>query len=161
MKKWLLLSIIFLFSPGCKKNDKRKKNEKILSEQDCLIAEEKNTAMRTSDFVQQEARLTDVPIPLNAKPIPQYLWIDDKESAGVMLAYIIPASARNTIVSFYSQEMERFGWEQIAFFNAPEQLLIFQKPGRICSISLRPTDHTQDSDSITLVIFTGKTYSSE
>lgn len=113
---------------------------------------------------EQEARLTDIPTPLNAKPVPNYFWMDKKESAGVMLGYSVTASPQE-IVSFYSQEMERFGWDQIAYFDACEHLLIFEKPGRVCSISLRPVDSLVNrsinhSDTILLIIFSGNKQSS-
>jgi len=114
---------------------------------------------------QQEARLTDIPIPLNAKPLPKYFWMDEQESAGVMLGYCVTASPQE-IVSFYSQEMERFGWDQIVYCNAHEHLLIFEKPGRVCSISLRPVDLlvnrsiNSQNNTISLIIFTGNKHSS-
>lgn len=153
MKKWMFLSIIFLFSPGCSKQDSALSKGRLV---------DKQQAMCGSDFVrQQEARLTDVPIPLNAKPIPERCWIDEKESAGVMLTYVVSTSPQE-IVSFYVQEMERFGWDQTAYFNAHEHLLIFEKPGRVCSLSLRPVDsliNHSDTTSVSLIIFTGNTYS--
>lgn len=153
MKKWLFFGIIFLFSPGCNKQGTT------FSHKDRPT--DKQQAMYDLDFVrQQEARLTDIPIPLNAKPVPKRFWVDEKESAGVMLVYMVSASPQE-IVSFYSQEMERFGWDQTAYFNAHEHLLIFEKPGRVCSLSLRPVDslvnHSIDhsNNPTSLIIFTG------
>lgn len=157
VKKWLFFGSIFLFSPGCSKQDSALSKDRLADQQQ---------VMYENDFVrQQEARLTDVPIPLNAKPVPKRFWIDEGESAGVMLTYVVSTSPQE-IVSFYSQEMERFGWDQTACFNAHEHLLIFEKPGRVCSISLRPVDslvnHSIDhsNNPISLIIFTGNKRSS-
>jgi len=112
VKKWLFFVIIFLLAPGCKKQDNAFLNEA------CFADKQKNDELRDIDFTrQQEARLTDIPIPLNAKPLPKSFWMDETESAGVMLTYIVSTSPQE-IVSFYSQEMERFGWDQIVYFNA-------------------------------------------
>lgn len=160
MKKWLFFGIIFLFFPGCKKQDSA------FSHKDCLATRQKDGVLRDIDFVrQQEARLTDVPIPLNAKPVPQSFWVDEKESAGVMLTYTVSVPPHE-IVSFYSQEMERFGWDHVASFDAHEYLLIFEKPGRVCSVSLRPVDslvnHSIDhvhNNTFALMVFTGNKHS--
>ncbi len=151
MKRLLFLGIIFLFFPGCAKRDSASLHKKY----------------EVHDLVrQQEARLTDIPIPLNAKSVSKYFWMDEQESAGVMLGYCVTASPQE-IVSFYSQEMERFGWDQVVYCNAYEHLLIFEKPGRVCSLSLRPVDSLvnrsikhQDNNTISLIIFTGNKHSS-
>lgn len=154
VKTLLLFGIIFLFFPSCTKQ----KNASLNQSCDRLC---------DADIVrQQEARLTDIPIPLNAKPVPNCFWMDEKESAGVMLGYRVTASLQE-IVSFYSQEMERFGWDNVVCFDAHEHLLVFEKPGRVCSISLRPVDSLVNrsinclpTDTISLIVFTGNKQSS-
>ena len=129
MKKLLFFVVIFLFSPGCKK-------QKYSSVTQEVIACEQEEYL--FDFArQQEARLADIPIPLNAKPIPKKFWADTKESAGFMLSYLVNKPLQE-IASFYSQEMERFGWDQVVFLGACEYFLSFEKPGRVCSVLLRP-----------------------
>jgi hypothetical protein len=157
VKKLLVFSIIFLVAPGCGKRDNA------FFYTDRFVNKKKCDNTNDSDFVrQQEARLTDISVPLNAKSIPNGFWVDEKESAGVMLTYVVSLSLQQ-IASFYSQEMERLGWDQTVSFDAHEQLLIFEKPGRVCSILLRPVDFLSKNstkDSVLLTIFTGNKTSS-
>ena len=85
-----------------------------------------------------EAKLSDVPIPLNSKPLQEYVEqcptdIADKK---IILGYICDMPDLDVII-FYNNQMERFGWEKIAFFSGIETLIIFKKPSRFCSISIR------------------------
>lgn len=86
---------------------------------------------------QQEAKLVDIPVPLNVKPLSDFF---DNEKAGfadsVMLGYTTDQSL-DEIADFYQQEMERHGWRCLTSFSGVEYLMHFAKPKRFCSISLR------------------------
>jgi len=99
---------------------------------------------------QQEAKLSDVPIPISSQPIPEYCVQDISMPHQVMLGYVCALSP-DDLVKFFNQEMERCGWRYISQFTGLERLMHYEKPDRVCSISLRPNlENTQ------VLIFTGK-----
>lgn len=75
-----------------------------------------------------EARLTDVPLVLDARPI-------KKQITDTVYSYQTQLDAQS-LSQFYIREMERFGWRLLAQNKASEILLVFQKPVKICVISL-------------------------
>jgi len=93
-----------------------------------------------SEFVRQkEAKLSDIPVVLNAEPIKNYFHnILSGKTNNITLGYRVSAeSGLGVIVTFYRQEMERLGWKQVVFFDSFEKLLVFQKPSRFCVICVR------------------------
>ncbi len=99
---------------------------------------------------QQEAKLTDIPIPLTTKFIPGYGISGETLSLG----YTTDLTSQQ-IEQFYLDEMEKSGWQLRAQCTGYEQLLHFETPDRICSISIRPNIEKAD-----MVIFvTPKQYS--
>lgn len=97
---------------------------------------------------QQEARLYDFPILLNAKPI---FKNQCDEEHGTYFSYTVPVD-RNDAVTFYEQEMERLGWRLFSRFDHDEILLNFEKPTKVCSISLRP----QKNNLLVVVFYKAK-----
>lgn len=99
-----------------------------------------------AEFVRQkEAKLSDVPIPLNSVPLKKYFQEFSSQNK-IILGYKTSLSKNNQdtvknnlygIVRFYNQEMERLGWKNIAFFDGFEKLMIFKKPSKFCTVSLR------------------------
>ena len=99
-----------------------------------------------------EARLTDIPVPLLAD---SQIASCSKDGVGMCLVYktIMPVA---DLISFYKEEMERFGWGQDLFFEGNEILMVFRKPSRFCSVSIRPTKKTFfKSKQIMLYLLTG------
>lgn len=86
---------------------------------------------KTVDVQECEARLTDIAVPLEGKPIKKLLGHQT-------FVYSIKKDI-DQLRAFYEQEMERLGWNLIGSDNHHETLLIFDKPHRICSISIRGT----------------------
>jgi uncharacterized protein YydD (DUF2326 family) len=81
-----------------------------------------------------ETVLLDIPFPLGAMPIDhEHTRVSENQQ---FLAYAVNQS-ENNLVKFFEQEMERLGWQKISVLRDFEALLIFTKPDRICSISLR------------------------
>jgi len=81
------------------------------------------------DVRECEARLVDIAIPLESKPIRKLL-------SQQTFVYAIKKT-REEIVSFYEQEMERLGWDLLAADSNQETLLIFNKPHRVSTVSIR------------------------
>jgi hypothetical protein len=98
---------------------------------------------------QQEAKLMDVPIPLDVVPNPNY-FSDISSGDDILLGYVAITSS-DDLVFFYIQEMERLGWKKRSMVTGSvESLLYFEKPERFCSVSLRPAQR-----KTTIVIFAG------
>lgn len=85
---------------------------------------------------QQEAKLIDISIPLNATPLPEYFMISENRTQAVTLGYSTSLSV-SELLDFYTIEMEHFGWRNIALVESKEYLLFYQKPYHYCAISLR------------------------
>jgi len=113
--------------------------------------------LNTQDFAelvrQNEAKLSDIPIPFNSEPIKDYFGFFAEEKK-IIMGYKNYTKDLD-IVTFYNQEMERLGWKNIAFFNGPETLMIFEKPSRLCSILLGESSRTRKArEHIKIIIFT-------
>jgi len=98
-----------------------------------------------------EAQMSDVPVPVVAKPV----GVSCGTSGGTMLAYECSLSKKD-LVQFYTQEMERLGWQQVVEFSGDEVLLTFKKPGRFCTACVRPTRKSWErSKKLALHLFVG------
>ncbi len=123
MKKILLLVGVLLFCiPGCTINQKKKRKRDFM-------------------WVEQEARLHDIPVLLHARPIS--LTVPKHEpsldSSDIGMKYNVSGITLHEAQVFYLQEMERLGWESShTFILTEEMLLLFQKPHSSAAISLRP-----------------------
>lgn len=126
--------------------------------------------LELSELVRQrEAKLSDIPAPINSEPIAKYFISQVNNSDnnfGVGLAgcsfgqkgaersgvgnvgsckgngrqIVLGYKSRmdiDSVVKFYNQEMEMYGWQVLSLFDGLEKLMIFKKPSRICSVSLR------------------------
>ena len=103
---------------------------------------------------QKEAKLSDIPIPINADPIPDFFTDSDPLKNQIVLGYRSNMSI-NDVSSFYIQEMERLGWRKLVAFNGFETLLNFKKPNKFCSISIRTCscDYHQGQEHVLIIIF--------
>ena len=92
---------------------------------------------RADSFTQElEAKLIDIPIPLSAKPLLDY-YTAGSDLPIDLLGYNVSMELED-VLKFYEHEMERLGWQRLAFCTGFETLLTFSKPDRLCSISIRP-----------------------
>jgi len=87
---------------------------------------------------QKEAKFSDIPIPFGAEPIEE-CFVSSKHM--VMLGYKI-SIMHSEVVKFYMQEMECLGWQSDACFDGPETLMIFKKPSKVCTVSIREIKET-------------------
>lgn len=85
-------------------------------------------------FREQEARFVDVPIPLDAKPLP----VTDISSGYTTLMRFKTAESYEELQDFYVQEMERYGWDITAAAHPEQTLYNCYKPTRWCSIIILP-----------------------
>lgn len=101
----------------------------------------------------QEARLIDVPLPLDVKPIGDFFEQEESLGQALALGYKTDMPAEQ-LVDFYAREMERYGWQCFSELHGAEHFASFVKPDRYCSVSVRPHRTKKGCD---LVIFTGTT----
>lgn len=102
-----------------------------------------------NEWLQQEAKFFDVPVLINAKPESVNNLNEFASSEVTQLVYTVRVSYADAI-SFYEQEMERSGWNMFSSIVSHETLLIFEKPSKICSISIRPLRNIHE---VKVVIF--------
>ena len=81
------------------------------------------------DIQECEARLSDIPIHLNRRPI-------EKSISETSFAYFSLQSLKE-LSDYYLYEMERLGWDLIGQSKSDELLFVFRKPHKIAVISLR------------------------
>ncbi len=127
----------------------------------------KESRKRTKKLVleraaQRQALLIDIPVPLNAKPIPDF-FVDDNvvQSRVLSLGYRVELSTQE-VVRFFKQGMERHGWRSMASGSAGKEVFeYFVKPDRFCSVSIRISSYTSkhNGPEVEIVIFTGSSSS--
>lgn len=120
----------------------------------CAKQESKNKKYATSldSVYQQEAMLADIPVPLYDQRILLDNTYGSTEQNAIVLGYKSTLSLEE-IIQFYAAEMERLGWWQLMIYKGPESLLNFEKPGRLCTISIR--FHNKKSKYQEIFVFSG------
>jgi len=109
---------------------------------------DKASALLADAFVcEHEARLVDVPIPLGACPVSRFAK-QQQTTPSQLLGYTVYYSPEE-LISYYTYEMERLGWDQIVQHEGTEAVLVFNKPKRVAIISLRPINYAK----VELVLF--------
>jgi hypothetical protein len=130
-----------------------------------LYSPELNKDFYTSnsyDIKQQEARLIDIPIPIHADSLGFHEQkLTDGTSDSLVLAYRVHL-VQSEIRSFFEIEMERLGWNMIANIQEIESLLVFVKPTKVCTVSLRNNYHSELSSLVVITCGNNKAgYSQE
>lgn len=77
----------------------------------------------------QMARLADVPIPLGSKPLLDYVGDDS-------FGYTLGDSSLD-LSAYYRFEMDQYGWNLVGAFEGVEKVLVFEKPHKLVSITIR------------------------
>ncbi len=84
--------------------------------------------------LKSEAHLTDIPLPVQVAP--HTLSGSTADSTGLTF---ISTFELGDLVKFYQFEMERLGWKELHLFSVEsEVLLVFEKPQKFCTVSIRP-----------------------
>lgn len=111
------------------------------SDQACL----KPFVLSLQEVRQLEAKHADLPIPMNAVPVPGLCISDRERNEQLKLAYCC-SSLPEAIVLFYDQRME--GWQEVGRFEGGEFLIHYQRPGHWCTIFIRPTNSKYEPNLI-------------
>lgn len=102
------------------------------------------------DVRQQEARLIDIPIPIHADSLGFHeQQLTDGDSDSLVLAYRVHLK-QSDIRSFFEIEMERLGWNMMANVFDVESMLVFIKPTKVCTVSLR-NNYPKDTSSLVVI----------
>lgn len=88
------------------------------------------------NWLQQEAKLFDIPVLLGATPVMN----ESNASDGNECIVYLSSRKLPAIIDYYQQEMERNGWQQQPSFYCVETVLNFKKPGRFAAILIRPVE---------------------
>jgi hypothetical protein len=86
----------------------------------------------SEEWARVQARLFDVPIPLNT--IPLVLPVQDDNQQVLRYQTALPL---NELIAFCQQEMEMNGWYHDCTIHGMETLLNFSKPHASCSMVIR------------------------
>lgn len=68
----------------------------------------------------------------------------------MMLAWVCQYD-QEMVTNFYNFEMENVGWKRIACIKGYENTLVFQKPKKICVISIRALSSKHKNNYVSLV----------
>lgn len=86
------------------------------------------------EFFKAEAQLTDIPFPVQVTP----RILSGSTARAVGLTFV-SHFLLNDLVRFYQFEMERLGWKELHLFSVESEiLLVFEKPQKFCTVSIRP-----------------------
>jgi hypothetical protein len=105
----------------------------------CMLAGCGNKSLKQEQrhaWQQEQARLYDIPVPIMAEPDFAYTWSDDNGSR--VLGFLVTADTTQELVDFYRANMVRHGWRERVMINGREVLIEFEKPEKLCCISVRP-----------------------
>jgi hypothetical protein len=104
-----------------------------------------------SQMLEHQARLVDIPVPLQSTPLERYFYAQE---GTVTLGYDVRGYVSDYML-FYEQGLERSGWRKVTTLSTDfESLLVYDKPERFCIISLR---HATISGNIPIriMLYTG------
>jgi len=148
------VSLFLLLLPSCFSRRVRNKKDIVLQGSSCDTQIKSGEEQSSPDFSfirEQEARLMDIPLPLDGEALPAY-FLENKDSFPTTSLAYQSSVPRADLLVFYKEEMERFGWKKKSESDLLEVFLYFEKPERFCAISLRPSP-TKDEDTIIVILF--------
>ncbi len=93
------------------------------------------------DFKEQalRAQLDDIPTFVGSS----FVFIDDKVSENNVSFTLACVAEIGMVKDFYLTEMENSGWQKIAQLDAADTTFIFQKPKKICVITIQSSSLTE------------------
>ncbi len=140
VRKALGLGIIIAIIPGCAKQSSEK-NKAALSKKQAAFSVD--TLKTNIDVAFQEealrAQLDDIPTFVGST----FIFIDDQVKDG-QLSFALSSTGDVAIIKdFYMQEMENLGWQKIGQLEGVDTTFIFQKPKKICMITIQSSSERQ------------------
>lgn len=118
LSNWFAL-VFILVLPACYKKITKVASKNYYEEQPLLTS---------------QAHLADIPLPIQAKV--HTLTGSTPESTGLVFSSTFTLQ---DLIKFYQFEMERLGWKELHLFSVTSEiLLVFEKPQKMCTVSIRP-----------------------
>lgn len=162
MRCTVVLSCFIIFFSGCIQQKQSHKfsdttsaqldsvNDSVFQPSTVVVSE---SQYDTTDVALKAAALEstfgDIPIPLGAKPIPEYVMTQSSCNMGTMLGYV-SSSTNQKLYDFFMHECIRLGWRCCAQIRHIETLLCFEKPDCHCTVSIRPCDNGDNAIIISI-----------
>jgi len=143
MRTALSMLAIIAMIPGCAKQSEEK-NKAVLPQKQAAfsfdsletnIDLEAASAHYSEYNPEIEAKLHDVPTMVGS--IPVEIPANSAVLEGQMVVALASHYDQEMITNFYNFEMERQGWQRISCIKGFESTLVFQRPKKICIISVR------------------------
>lgn len=103
----------------------------------------------TYPLFKDEARLLDIPFPINAGPLLN-LGLDEEDQRKIVITFSINQDSED-ILAFYRSQMECLGWYETALVKGYQTCVLFQKPSRICVITINHFDKSALSEVVLFV----------
>ena len=152
VNKAIILSIILLL-PACKQEKSQKKaayNQAAFFTDSLQTSIDIGQARPQSHGMQAEieAKLMDIPTLIGCSLIDSGSHFDDCDQ--LMVSWLCIQNEAQ-IKEFYLQEMERFGWLLGVQIQGVEHTVLFEKPKKVCIISIRPLIQSAKSSFTCLV----------
>jgi len=103
--------------------------------------------------IEAQAHQTDIPMPIGCRLIEKKntLYANTALDHSTFLHYTTPLPLFHTI-TFYSNEMERAGWDIINLSTDIEGMLMCSKPSKSCVISIRTISKKNNKTSVRVFI---------
>ena len=149
-----ILSLLILVLPACLHNSrarilKTKHSDLLCSNLDNLVPVQRQAEVRVQESpdnddyrlraLSLEAKLSDIPIPLGSEPIRDFFAEAPVDDMNIVVGYTNMTDS-SSLYNFFKTECIRLGWYLRGGFQRVESMLVFEKPDRICIISLRPCE---------------------
>jgi len=143
MRTALSMLAIICMIPGCAKQSEEKNKAVLPHKQAAFSFDSLETnidiAAHTADYndynSETEATLHDIPTMIGSVPVE--LPADMAVPEGQMMVVFASSYDQEMITNFYNAEMECQGWQRIACVKGFESTLVFQRPKKVCIISVR------------------------
>lgn len=132
---WSIILCISIILSACSKRCAQSQNTNYNAHNDEL-------QLALDKIIQQEAMLTNVPIPLYEERILTLSYQKDENI--ILLGYKSQLSA-DQLIDYFMNQMERYGWKHIVFFEAQESILQFENPDYYCTILIKRSETNSSS----------------
>jgi hypothetical protein len=155
-----ILSLLLLILPACLHNSQARV---LKSEKSSISAEDENGVKRNESAQKRaedpidyrlkalslEAKYSDIPIPLGSEPLYDFFKQLPFDERSIMFGYTNKTGI-SELYNYFKAEFMRLGWSFMGGIQDIESMLTFEKPDRVCSVSLRPSD---DSDVFIIMVY--------
>jgi hypothetical protein len=98
-----------------------------------------STASAETANLELEAKLIDIPTMVGSVMLENDS--DQILAEGQLMFACVASQEQSAISDFYNLEMEQLGWQRVAAIQGNEIVLLYQKPKKVCIISIRPLSH--------------------